>query len=204
MVRQEGRGVFGGRFPVQLRAGVLLEPTQATAAEAGVWELRVRPLPARVSVVVVEPDAVHRERLQELSKRGHAGRTIGRVSGTDPLPAFGRRRDLPVWTDRCGVRVFLQGLGDVQRVELGEDPDALGLEDGHPLRRDALGPEPDGVHSEVFQAAPRVEDLLGHAAVDAADRDVRPGLLGAETGRGRRQQCENRHPVQSPGSSSSR
>ena len=78
---------------------------------------------------------------------------------TRPSAPIGRR-----------VGVVLQVVGDVQRVELGEHLDALGAQQRQPLGREAAGAQPDGVDAELAQARARVENLLRHAAVDAADR----------------------------------
>ena len=64
----------------------------------------------------------------------------------------------------------LDVVGDVQGVELRVGLHLLGAQPGQPLGRVAAGAEPDGIDAEVPKAAPAVDDLLGNAAVDAAQR----------------------------------
>ena len=173
--REEEPGALRGRGVRQRHARLLLEPAEAALAEAGVGHVRDGLLPARVGVVVVEPHAVHLELPQELPEGVHPAPAVGLVRGADPLPPVRRRRHAAVRPDGRGVGMVLQVVGDVQRVELGEDAHLLGPEKRHPLGREAARPHPDGVDPELGQAAARVEDLLRDAPVDPAHRDVGTG-----------------------------
>src|SRR5690349_24393760 len=73
-----------------------------------------------MSMVVVEPDAIDVERLQNPFEIRHAVLAITRVERADTLPAFRRRRRLAVRSNRRGVGMVLEERRVVHRVELGE------------------------------------------------------------------------------------
>ncbi|MCK7523869.1 MAG: hypothetical protein MZV64_42740 [Ignavibacteriales bacterium] len=104
---QERRALRRGRLR-ERDGGVFLEPEQAAVAEAGVGHVRLGLLPARVAVVVVEPDAVDGERLEQRAEGPHPLRAVALVRRTDALPPIGRRRHPPVRADGSGIRVGLQ------------------------------------------------------------------------------------------------
>ena len=119
-------------------------------------------------------DSSYVEAFQQLSERHHPAAAVAIVRGADALPAIRRRRDPAVGADGRGVGVVLHVVSDVQSVELREHADTLGAQQRHALGRDAAQSDPDGVHAELLEAPARVQNLLRHAAVDAADGDVRP------------------------------
>ncbi len=169
---QERRALGRGRL--RERDGrVFLETEQAPIAEAGVWHVRLGLLPARVAVVVVEPDAVDGECLEQRAKRPHPLGAVAVVGRADALPAVGRGRHPPVGADRRGVRMGLQVPGHVQGVELRVRLHLLRPQPGQPLCGVAARAKPDRIDAEFPQASPAVDDLLRNAAVDAAQRHPR-------------------------------
>src|SRR6185437_3651622 len=108
-------------------------------------------LPARVGVVVIEPDAVDLEVAQGLAERSRPGLPVARVGRADALPAVGRWAGLAVGTYGYGVGVVPEVGLVVHRVELGEDLRPLPFQPRHAIVGQSAGADPDGIDAIVGQ-----------------------------------------------------
>ncbi|MCK7518996.1 MAG: hypothetical protein MZV64_15365 [Ignavibacteriales bacterium] len=148
-----------------------------------------------MAVVVVEPDAVDGERLEQRAEGPHPLRAVALVRRTDALPPVGCGRHA---ARRCR-RERRPGAPSGSRPRASVLNSAYARAPAAPAARPAAPrcssrPEPDRVHPEFPKAAAAVDDLLRDAAVDAAHGH---GWRVPRTGTSRcADECQHEHEIQ--------